>query len=719
MFNRRPYVYFLLASVGVTGLLPAVHARADDTTVLKKITVVGEQSDDTDYVADTASSATKSKRPLIKTPQAVSVVTRKEFEQRSAGSAQEALRYTAGVSAETRPNDRYDIVPVRNFGGYQNFVQYLDGLRILKGISYAEPTIDIYDLDRIEVVKGPSSVLYGQMTPGGFVNLISKKPTEEEIHETELTVGTDNYIKAGFDFGGKANEDGSVLYRIVGSARYNQTNIAGVESSRISISPSFTLQPDAGTSLTFLGNYSNDPSSSYPGFLPAKGTVLANGSYANIPYNFNIGDSDFDKFTRETARIGYEFEHEINDVFTFRQNLRFTHINTYHQSLYYSGLSGTTISRGVSRLSENANTFVIDNQLEADFDTGPANHIALFGLDYQYVYATRLMGSGTGPSIDYLNPDYSQAITLPSYSTNTVQTTKQLGIYAQDEIEIGKLNLAFGGRYDWYSVNADTTTLSSGATSNSSQINHAFTGKVGATYLFDGGIAPYVSYSTSFEPPSGYGYSSSGPVVLDPVTGQQFEVGIKYQPEGSDSYVSAAFYDLKQQNALSSDSSHRGYYLQTDEVHSRGIELEGKLALASGWSLSAAYAYTNAEISKSATSSYVGNSPTGVPVNAASLWVNYEVQDGALQGLGLGGGVRYVGSTYGDDANSFKVPAVTLFDLAASYDFGALGEKYKGLSLKVSASNLLNKQYVASCSATTRCFYGEGRTVKATLKYKW
>jgi iron complex outermembrane recepter protein len=719
MSFRRTEVYLLLAGVSIAALSAAGPVRAEDATVLDQITVEGQGDADAGFVAESASSATKTRRPLIKTPQAVSVINRKEFEERTATSAQEALRYTAGVSADLRPNDRYDIVPVRNFGGYQNFVQYLDGLRILKGISYAEPTIDIYDLERIEVVKGPSSVLYGQMTPGGLVNLVSKKPTEEEIRETELTFGTDNYLKAGIDIGGKANEDGSVLYRFVASGRYNESNIDGVDSRRVSVSPSLEYKPDDGTSLTLLFNYSKEPSSSYPGFLPAQGTAYANGAYGYIPYDFDSGDSDYDTFTRETARVGYEFEHQINDYLTFRQNLRFSHIDTYHQALYFRSISGSTLNRGVSRLDEHANTLAVDNQLEADFKTGALDHVALMGIDYQYIYATRLMGTGLAPSIDYLNPDYDQAITTPAYTSKTRQTTQQAGIYAQDQIEFGKLNLAAGGRYDRYSIDADTTTLSSGTVSNSKQDNQAFTGRVGATYLFDNGIAPYASYSTSFEPPSGLGYSASGGTVLKPVTGEQYELGVKYQPEGWDSSLTVSLYDLTQKNAVSSDSAHSGYYVQTGEVHSRGVEVEGKLALGSGWNMTAAYTYTDAEVTESATPAYVGNTPTGVARNTASLWLRYAAQTGPLEGLGIGGGVRYVGSTYGDDANSFKVPQVTLFDAAISYDFGARNPKYDGLTLNVAATNLFDKEYVASCSATTRCFYGTGRSVLATLKYSW
>ncbi|TPW31525.1 TonB-dependent siderophore receptor [Martelella alba] len=712
------------ASASLATLLSAapLWAQDQDTTELAPVSVIvdGSSDDGADFVAKSSDAAMKTSRPLIETPQSVSVVTRKEFEERNATSVQQALLYSSGVQAELRPNDRYDIVPVRGFGGYQNFVQYLDGLRILKGISYAEPTIDLYNIERVEVVRGPASVLYGQMTPGGMVNLVSKKPTEEARGEVFTTIGNEDYIKSGIDLSGPIDEDGIYRYRFVASGRYNETNIEGVDSSRVSVLPSLEIAPDDATSLTLQFSYTDDPSSNYPGYLPAVGTVLPNGDYPDIPYDFNIGDSDFDKFTRQTTSAGYEFEHEFDDVFTFRQNLRYTHIDTEHRSLYYSGSSGTTLSRGVSHLKEHADTLAVDTQIEADFSTGMLDHTGLFGFDYSYIDANRLFGKGKAPSINYLSPDYSQAITDPAYSTDTNQVTNQAGIYLQDEIAYGALTVALGGRYDYYDITNDSTVLSTGVTSSTENENHAFTGRLGATYLFDNGIAPYASYSTSFEPPSGFGYSAKGGTTLDPVEGEQYEVGVKYQPfDDAKSYIMASAYQLTEKNALSSDPTYSGYYVQTDEIELKGIELEGKLALDSGWDITLAYTYADPEITKSATAALVGNAPAAVPQNAASAWLHYSFFSGPLEGLGIGAGIRYTGETWGDQENSFQVPAYTLFDAGIDYDFGARWPKYEGLTLNVTATNLGNEEYVASCTYTTRCFYGTSRSVYATLKYQW
>lgn len=712
-------------SVSMLAVLAAFAATAQDSTILEEIVVTQEEGQaDTSgdrFVAKSARTATKTGAPLLKTPQAVSVVTKTQFEQQGATTAAQALRYTPGVTPDIRSNDRYDIVPVRGMGmaNYQNFIGYLDGLRMQRGLSFSQPTVDLFDVERIDVVRGPSSVLYGQMAPGGFVNLVSKHPTEDLYHEVGLTVGTDRYVKATMDLGGPIAGSDVFFYRLAASGRYNETNMDDVTSKRVSVSPSLMIKPEEGTSLTLLFNYTDDPASAYPAGLPAAGTAYANGSYPDIPYDFNVGDPDFDSFERRTSRLGYEFEHEFNDYLTFRQNLRYMHIESEHIGLSGRSMSGTTITRLASHLQEDVDTFVVDNQLQADFDTGPLAHTLLFGFDYQYADADRLMGTGSASSIDYLNPVYGAAIAVPAFTSDTRQLTSQAGFYAQDQIEFGKLNVTFGGRYDSYDIETDTTTLATGATTSTQQDSDAFTGRVGAAYLFDSGVAPYVSYATSFEPPTGLGYSTTGGVVLDPVEGQQIEAGVKYQPEGSDGYLAASVYHLVQSNMTTSDAAHSGYYLQVAEVTTTGVELEAKLAFDAGWNVTAAYTHIDAEMTENATAAYVGNSPYAVPEDAASLWVHYDVDDGALEGLGLGAGVRYIGSTYGDEANSFKVSPFTLFDVALDYDFGRRNPDLAGLSLNVTASNIFNKEYVSSCSSTTACFYGNTRTVYATLKYKW
>jgi iron complex outermembrane receptor protein len=297
-------------------------------------------------------------------------------------------------------------------------------------------------------------------------------------------------------------------------------------------------------------------------------------------------------------------------------------------------------------------------------------------------------------------------------------------------MQVDNWHFVLAGRNDWSSIDSTTTTLSTGASKDVDTADHAFTWKAGLLYEFDNGIAPYASYATSFDPTTGTGY---GGTPFEPTTAQQYEVGLKFQPADFDGLFTVALYDLTPQNVLTTDLLHTSTnttltgcssttcQTQTGEVRSRGIELGAKFALTDGLNVSASYTYADVEVTKSNISTTLGKTPVGAPEHMASLWADYTVAEGPLQGLNFGAGVRYMGSTYGDAANTrpMKVPAYTLFDAAISYDFGNYDTKMKGFQLAVNATNLFDKEYVAACASAYQCFYGTGRVVMATASYKW
>ena len=724
-FARRRSILSTTGLVGIAALSalavsPRIaYAQSAGTVELKTIVVEADSAEDPKgpvdgFVASRSATGTKTNASILETPASISVVTEDQIEQQGAQSVQDALRYTPGVSADIRPQGRYDIVPVRGFGGYQNFVQYMDGLRMLKGIFFAQPTVDISELERVEVLRGPASVLYGQVSPGGIVNLVTKHPRDERIREAEVGVSYPYGANASFDLG-DANDAGTFMWRVTGVGRYNETNIDDMNTARMSVSPSVTFKPGDDTTLTLLAGYFHDPESAYPQRLPAAGTAYANGSFPDIPYDFDPGDADYEKFDRTMVRFGWEFEHAFNEVLTARQNFRYTYIDTDQRSITsagtYAAPPSTTINRVNSAIKEDVRTIAVDNQLEGKFMTGAAEHTVLGGFDYQYTDADALFGRSAAPGIDYTNPDYSTTFTEPA-RTLRHRRLDQAGFYVQEQMRWDRLAATIGGRLDWYRDEYDITS------DYQKQEDHAFTWRAGLAYLFDNGITPYASYSTSFEPPAGLG---TGNVALDPVTAQQYEIGVKYQPPGSKSYVGIAAFDLTQQNVLVQDSGGGPFlplYRQTDEWHTRGIELEAKANLGRGWDVIAAYTYLDAEISES-TAGTQGNTPATVPTHTASLWGHYTFQNGHMEGLGLGAGVRYQGSSWGDDANSFKVDSFALFDAALDYDFSALSSDYEGTTFRLNVQNVFDKEYVSSCSDTSACFYGTGRIIQASFHYKW
>ncbi|MGP1666913.1 MAG: TonB-dependent siderophore receptor, partial [Rhodanobacter sp.] len=356
----------------------------------------------------------------------------------------------------------------------------------------------------------------------------------------------------------------------------------------------------------------------------------------------------------------------------------------------------------------------VDNRLNLDFDTGVLEHKGTVGVDYLWGKSRWHEQSGTASGIDIYNPVYGAVPNTSVFTAKSLQdiAASQVGLYAQDQIKYGKWIATLGVRQDW----AWRDTKNRTTRINAKQTDDAFTWRGGLTYLSDSGLAPSVSYSQSFSPVVGSDRLGKAYV---PEKGQQYEVGVKFQPAGYNSFITVSAFNLARQNVQTIDPVNTSFSVQTGEVRVRGLEIEGVAALDNGLSLTAAYTYNDAEISKTNIAAQKGNTPYRVPEHAASAWVNYDLQVAALQGLSMGVGVRYIGSTMGDDDNTFKVPAFTLVDAALRYDFGRAIAAAKGLTGSINVSNLFDKYYVPACFTVNACNYGSSRTIIGNLSYRW
>lgn len=691
------------------------------------------------YVATRSLSGTKTDTALIETPQSISVVTKDQMRAQNAESLNQILRYSAAVIPETRGStaSRLDQLTIRGFAP----ATYLDGLRMPSSRD-ALPQKDAFDLERVEVLRGPASVLYGQGTPSGVINMVSKRPLDTPFHEVGVEYGTFNKKRTSFDLSGPLDDQGVYSYRVAGLFDDADGQIEHTETRRQSLSTAFTWRPDDSTSLTLLGHFQKDPKGASYGSMPAWGSVLHSPTGRKIDVDFYDGEKSFEKSDREYYSIGYAFEHHFNDVWTVRQNARYLRSEGQYRSLYSNYLESDyrTIRRSTIASDVNIDAYALDNQLQAKFDTGPLQHTVLMGADYQNTSTDTKSGSGVytaGPTLDIFDPVYGAAVPVPAYTSDATSRSEQTGVYLQEQMKWDKWVLLMGGRYDWASTDNSTLAMTTQKKTKSSQDSKAFTGRLGLVYLFDNGLAPYVSYSESFQPQSGTGYGGS---TFQPTEGKQTEIGIKYQPPGSNSFITAAIFDLRQTNVptLDPDASHlcngSRCQIQDGEVQSRGFELEGKASLNDNLDITAAYAYLDNRISKSnntvryAPISDIGVGPAvaaegtttyAVPRHTASAWADYTLHDGTLKGFGVGAGARYVGSSWGDTANTLKVPGYTLFDAAVHYDIPHINRQGDNLRLAVNATNLANKEYVASCYSYSWCWYGSQRTVQASATYQW
>ena len=694
-------------------------ALAQQTEQLPTLVIDGEtaRNETKGYVARRSVTATKSDTPLVKLPRAVSTVTTQEIEDRSAQTVQEALNYTAGVNTYFRQgNLTREYTRVRGFEAFQ----YLDGLK-LHDSSWG---YEVYGLERIDVLKGPASTLYGQGSPGGLINLTSKRPTETAFREFMLRTGSYGRLEGGFDIGGPANADKSILYRVVGLGRMADGEIDFTRNERLYFAPSVTLRNDQ-TSLTVLAHYQYDPNLTVLQPLPRAGTILpgANGQY--ISRKLFLGEPNYHDTSKKTFRIGYEFTHQFNDVFSFQQNLAYQNIDIQLKEVQSRGtLVGNSAVRQMAYQPYQVDLFQVDNRFKADFATGPFRHHVMFGLDYSM--APNYQGTAVNRASQYLlnlyNPVYGQPLAANPLTQKRYQDQRQTGLYAQDRVEVGGLSLIGGVRGDWASLDQKTKVLNT-VTGQFSEPDwtpkrdRATTVHAGAIYAFNSGIAPYANYSESFAPVSGADVTGK---PFNPSTGEQFEVGVKYLPPHLNLLVTGAVFEITQRNLLTNDLNNPGFAVQTQAIRAKGAEVEFKTTHLHGFNVVAVYTYLDPTVTKTNTAGGVGKQPAGMAQHQASLWGTYTFADtSSLKGLTLGGGVRHVSASFGDALNTFEVPAFTLFDMTLRYQLGAIAASLNGWDVAVTAKNIADKRYVGVCEDALNCYYGAGRTIDATVRVRF
>lgn len=756
----------LVATVAAVTALQGLYAdaaRADDAdsdaTVVERVEVTGLK-------ARRAAAGTKTETPLIETPQSITVIDGDELSRRNVQSINQALGYVAGVSPNQRGGmvTRYDQLVVRGFAPGV----FLDGMRLIAG-PYSTPQIDFNRIDHIDIVKGPASVLYGNATPGGLVNLASKLPEEGRFGRIEGQLGNYDTRRVAADLNAPLDSQGKWLGRFVAGWQKGDGLTEGTFSERYHISPMLTFEPTPDTSLTLVAAYQRSPSGGGYSGVPAYGSVLPN-PFGKLPRDINTGDPGYERYDHKAKSIAAFFRHDFNEHLTFRSNARFQNNALSYRQLYVAGFATTgtgasrntdysTIIRGGGGADEDFDTLTLDNQLSARFETGAVKHQILAGFDYQRITGENFQQFNTGqtsnpltsiPNLSLFAPTYGG--TLPSFDltvlspayVNTYTRREQKGLYAQDQMSIGRLRLIASGRYDWYE---QVTDNKKNATSSTLDQN-AFTMRLGGLYEFGAGLAPYVSYSESFEPQAGTTWQGEAFV---PVTGRQIEGGVKYQPKGTSALFTLAAYELERQkipvadpqagtNGIPSTSQ-----IQIGEVRVRGVELEGRGEVARGLNVVAAVSYTDAIITQGApavaatatnsgTPTTTGTRQLGVPKWGASTFISYDLgrggrATGPAAGLRLGGGLRYVGGSDGTTSYAvinnvttfqrFHTNGFVLVDALVAYDLGEASSGLEGWEAAINGANLFDKRHISACPFNNSCYFGAARTVLASLRYSW
>jgi iron complex outermembrane recepter protein len=574
-------------------------APAGEVVELDKVEVSG-----TSDAIVTQALGTKSSLSLIETPQSVSVVTRNELDLRNVKTVGEALRYTAGASTAYYGEDPrgYNWVKIRGFSTFDS--EYLDGIRL-----FNYELTEAFGLERVEIMKGPSSVLYGQSTPGGLINSVSRRPVASPLSEFTAEIGTGQSYEATLDVGGKANTSGTALYRLTTLFRDNEKDSNGYEvnARRTYLAPALTWRLSDADTLTLLSSYTYGESVQTPSLAAAE-----DGSATEV----YINNKNWDLEENTVYRIGYQFEHRINSNLVFRQNARVSRYEVTDKYLNTGGYSVPNLLNRVAALFESVSrTAAIDSHVELKTSGTHLDQTLMGGFDYAFSSFESLYREDGAPGLDLLHPDYNAAIPLPTnLYTDSDQRNTQAGIYLQDQLKFNSYWIAtLSGRYDWASSKLKDHLMDD---SQTRQDDRAFSGRAGFAYLAANGLAPYVSYSTSFYPNSGVDFSNQ---AFDPTKGRQYEVGLKYAPAGDHTSATLSLYDLTQTNVLTSDPANPGFSRAAGEWRSRGIELETRYAFTTSLDVMASASYDDIEITKS-NDGYAGNVPYLTPKLSASTW---------------------------------------------------------------------------------------------------
>ncbi len=688
----------------------------DPNTQSREITVLPGTEPVRDYVPRDSYTATKTGAKLIETPQAVSVVGAQQIRDLNAQNIGQAVEYVSGVLPSTFGFDpRNDFFQVRGFPAQQTGY-FLDGLQLYSE-SFGAFRVDPFGLERIEVLKGPASVLYGGSNVGGIINAVSKVPPERAFGYLET--GINNYGNAYgyFDVGGPVSKakDNTLYYRLNGLIQNGGTQLDFVNDSRKFIAPSISWRPDLDTTLTVLGSFEKDITKN-PDFLPYVGTVVPN-TFGKIPTSLFTSDPGADTFQRDQNMIGYQFSHRFNDTFTVRQNMRYSDLRVNEATLLGSGYAVGTdpsqglIGRGNYQTTPHVTEVALDNQLEGHFRTGDLLHTTLLGLDYKHYTLSDVQGFGGATNFDVLQPAYTfSAVGTAPLFINNFNVQDQLGEYLQDQAKYGPVTLVLSGRHDNVDQSQFGRPTAFGTGPSTESFRSAFTGRAGLIYTTPWGLAPYGTVATSFDPQLGTNTVTMAPLV--PTTGQLAEVGVKYQPTFMPLSVTASLFDITEHNVLTTNPNLATDVTQTGAVRSRGYEIETTGYIAPGLKIIGSFTGLNLRTTQSNDPTLIGKVLTATPQTFGALFLDYTFQNGPLVGFGGGAGPRYLGSSYADAQNTMGVPGYVVADANLHYD-----REHWRAALNV--HNVFDRSVVSTCSTASACFYDVRRTATFSLAYKW
>jgi iron complex outermembrane receptor protein len=655
---------------------------------------------DTIMVTATQYAGTKTDTPIIETPQPITVIDADRYLSQGAISISDTVKYAAGVLANPYGRDtRVDGFTIRGLDA----LQFRDGMRDIFSY-YASITSDPYNFSRVEILRGPASVLFGQGSIGGLVNLVTKTPNFTTGGEINLVYGSYDRKEALGDVNFAIADNLAV--RFVGRARDSNTFIDHVPDDRVMVAPSIRWQPTPDTDIILTGLYQEDDTGSTSQFLPIVGTFLPNRvAGAQLDRDTFVGKAGWDRYAGRSLQGAAFVTHDFSDQVKLSLKARYIdsdlEYNTHYADSYSNpqdpfsvyGTDGRTIGLTADASDARMNVFSTDNNLLFTFNTGAnLEHKLLVGIDYSWNKVAKRNAGGT-EIVDLYDIDYAALKTYDPTGPFLADSQKQLGIYVQDQMRFfDRVSIVLGAR-------RDRVTGSSGQKDNATTFRAGIIGEIGA------GFSPFFSYTESFLPVAGRIDNGDGTFgdPYRPQTGSQYEAGIKWQPAPG-TLVTATAFKIKERNRVLYLAA--GGTAQSGELNTKGFEVEASHTLPGDFELLANYGYTKLKSETNSNLDYM-------PRHTASFWTTktFGLPDEAQ--LRLGGGVVHSGKSVSTSAIwSIVTPSRTTVDALAEINWNSW-------RFAVNATNLLNNHYYASCLARGDCFIGAPRNVMGTVGFRF
>lgn len=659
-----------------------------------------EAGADGDTIVVTGYTGTKTDTALTELPQPIKVITADQFEAQGAISISDTVKYAAGVLANPYGRDtRVDGFNVRGLDA----LQFRDGMRDIFSY-YASITSDPYNFSRVEIVRGPASVLFGQGSIGGLVNLVSKTPDFATRGEINLVYGSDDRKEVLGDVNLALADNLAV--RFVGRARDADTYVDHVPDDRVMFAPSIRWQPTPDTDVILTGLYQEDDTGSTSQFLPIVGTFRPNTvAGAQLDRYTFVGKAGWDRYNGRSLQGGGSITHRFSDNVKLSLKARYIdsdlEYNTHYADSYTNpqdpfsvyGTNGRTIALIADASDARMNVFSTDNNLQFNFATGAnIEHKLLVGIDYSWNKVQKRYAGGS-EIVDLYDIDYDALQTYDPSGPFTKESQKQLGVYVQDQIRFfERVSVVLGAR-------RDRVTGSSGQKDNATTFRAGIIGEIGA------GVSPFFSYTESFLPVAGRIDNGDGTFgdPYRPQTGTQYEAGVKWQPTPN-TLVTATAFKIKERNRVLYLAA--GGTTQSGELNTKGFEIEASHTLPGNFELLANYGYSKLKSETNTSLDYM-------PRHTASLWSTKTFGLAGEAQLRLGGGVVYSGKSVSTSPVwSIVTPSRTTVDALAEIS-------WNNWRFAVNATNLLNNKYFASCLARGDCFVGAPRNVMGTVGYRF